>query len=141
MIYLTEEFIFALPIQFGFAILLKSVSITFFNKFQFSDESTRTELLSKLLQLNDQLKDYQQSSPVEDIIDPDLSPLRIQGDHISRRKQVYDRLENTYKIDENARTRISYFNRNSKDMNISEGVKVNLRNFLENSFFTDSRNI
>ena len=55
------------------------------------ESEVREELLDSLLKLNEIRRDYQEVTPVEDIIDPDLGPLRIPENFIGRRRAELSR--------------------------------------------------
>jgi hypothetical protein len=106
-------------IQFGIAISPKSVFIAFSSLIK--DEQLRQDLLNQMLKLNEKRKDYQEVTPVEDIIDPDLGPFRINSDYISRKsaqlKELKSRGLDVYR-------KLKDFNWDAPTMVLSDFVKV-----------------
>jgi hypothetical protein len=78
-------------------------------------------LLNQLLKLNEKRKDYQEETPVEDIIDPDLGPFRINSDYISRKTAQLKELKNRGR---NVDNKMKDFNREVPRLKLSDFVKV-----------------
>lgn len=74
-----------------------------------------------MLKLNESRKDYQEVTPVEDIIDPDLGPLRIPGNFVERK-----RAQLSQSTDPESKRELRDLNKDEPYFKISEMVKVSL---------------